>query len=271
MEIKFDKFEEQVFLNTVFIENITDNEFGTGFLVVKKINETQVKHLLFSNKHVFWGKNDKDKMDAEKDLRITFHKTEADGTYKVGTTHKLNIHLKRGQNGYFDHPEQSVDVACINVSNIYGLVPVGMKSIELEKFIDFDLGTILAGQKIIFVGYPKGFFDDVNFLPVARSGFVASIPAVDFRNKKQLLIDAQVFPGSSGSPVFIEVNGNYKLLGIVTEVPIRALDFLEIDTDKSKVTEKKEQSTTKKSIPIQFIGLGMLYKKETIETIFDMA
>lgn len=271
MEIKFDKFEEQIFLNTVLIENKTDNEFGTGFLIQKKVDDTQSMILLFSNKHVFWGKKDKNNISAEKDIRITFHKKETDGSYKLGSTNNLNIHLKRGQIGYYEHPETAVDVACINVSNVYTVLPVEMRSIELEKFIDFDLNSILAGQKIIFIGYPKGFFDTVNFLPVARSGFIASIPRVDFQGKKQLLIDAQVFPGSSGSPVFIQIGRAYKLLGIISEVPIRTLDFLELEVGKIRATEKKEEKAEKVSIPVQFIGLGMLYKNETIKTVFDLA
>ena len=271
MEIKFDKFEEQIFLNTVLIENLTDAEFGTGFLIQKRIDDKKVKHLLFSNKHVFWGKRDKDNVLAEKDIRITFHKTETDGSYKLGSTHKLNIHLKRGQSGYYEHPETSVDVACINVSSVYLIIPVGMRSVELEKFIDFNLDSIFAGQRIMFIGYPKGFFDTANFLPVARSGFIASIPSVDFQGKKQLLIDAQVFPGSSGSPVFIKIGHAYKLLGIISEVPVRHLDFLELEVDKAKTTEKKEEGAEKVSIPIQFIGLGMLYKNEIIKIVFDLA
>ena len=272
MEIKFDKFEEQIFLNTVLVENVTDKELGTGFLVQKKIDEKHVKHLLFSNKHVFWGKKDKNNSLAEKDLIITFHKTEADGSYKLGTTHKISLHLKRGQEGYYEHPESLIDVACINISSVYRILPVGMRSINLKEFIDFSFDSIYAGQKVVFIGYPKGFFDNINFLPVMRSGFIASIPAVDFQNRKQLLIDAHVFPGSSGSPVFYETSGKYKLLGIISEVPITKLDFLQVDVDKKNVTEyKKKEVSDQVSIPIQFIGLGMLYKNETIKTVFDLA
>ncbi|MBI5466031.1 MAG: trypsin-like peptidase domain-containing protein [Candidatus Kerfeldbacteria bacterium] len=239
MSIKFEKFEEQVFLNTVLIENLTDGEFGTGFLVQKKVDDTKVKHLLFSNKHVFWGKKDKDNKTASKKIRITFHKKENDGSYRLGNVNKAEINIYRGEDYYYEHPEQQTDVACINVSNAYNLFPVGMRSLELDKFIDFNFTDIFAGQRIIFVGYPKGFFDDLNFLPVARCGSIASIPAVDFRGKKQLLIDAQVFPGSSGSPVFVQLGIAYKLLGILSDVPIKPLDFLEAEVDKAKITEKK--------------------------------
>jgi hypothetical protein len=54
--INFDKFEEQIFFNTVLIENLSDGEFGTGFLLQKDLGNGKTKHLLFSNKHVFWGK-----------------------------------------------------------------------------------------------------------------------------------------------------------------------------------------------------------------------
>ena len=139
----------------------------------------------------------------------------------------------------------------------------------MEKFIDFDFEKIYAGQKILFVGYPKGFFDTKNFLPVVRSGSIASIPSIDFEGRKQLLIDAQVFPGSSGSPVFTIIGGEYKLLGIISEVPIRPLDFLDVPVEKStNANEKSEKNEV--SIPIQFIGLGMLFKSGTIKEVFDL-
>lgn len=54
-------FEEQIFLNTVLIENLSDWEFWTWFLIEKEINYmwNNLKFiLLFSNKHVFFWKKD---------------------------------------------------------------------------------------------------------------------------------------------------------------------------------------------------------------------
>jgi hypothetical protein len=39
---------------------------------------------------------------------------------------------------------------------------------------------------------------------------------MDYNGQGQIVLDAQVFKGSSGSPVFVPVDGQYRLLGVVT-------------------------------------------------------
>lgn len=64
-------------------------------------------------------------------------------------------------------------------------------------------------ETVTFFGYPNGIWDTANFLPIARRGVTATPISIDFQGKKQFLIDASVFPGSSGSPVFIINTGMY--------------------------------------------------------------
>ena len=40
-------------------------------------------------------------------------------------------------------------------------------------------------------------------LPLVRSGIAATHPAVDYRGRRQGVVDMACFPGSSGSPVFL--------------------------------------------------------------------
>lgn len=265
MEINFSKFEEQVFLNTVLIKNLTENEMGTGFLLKKPMSNGQVKFLLFSNKHVFWGKKFKENNKEKIDLEITLHKKELDGSYVLGTINNFRLSISKSNIDYIEHSDPNIDVACVNISLAFNQpgITLNVRAVELDKFIDFNPSVLYCGQKIIFIGYPTGFFDKTNFLPVMRSGTIASIPYIDFENKKQILIDAQVFPGSSGSPVFVEVEGQYKLLGIVSEAVIKGLDYIKIK-NTAEEQEKKDQS-----YPIQFIGLGMVFKFSAIKEIYD--
>jgi len=83
-------------------------------------------------------------------------------------------------------------------------------------FSDFSEDDLLPGADVWFIGYPENRFDTFHNLPILRRGYIASIPKVDFNAKKLFVIDAQVFPGSSGSPVFTALGGKFKLLGVVT-------------------------------------------------------
>ena len=262
--MEFAKFEEQIFLITVRVENLTDNEVGTGFLVRKPITEELQQILLFSNKHVIWGKKDKDTLGISKNLRITMHKKQDDGSHVLGTTHTFLMNPKRDELGYWEHPDKEVDVACLNISEAANVgIPLLYKAVDTENFFDVDRTNISSGERIIFVGYPTGFYDQKNFLPILRTGTIASIPSVDFNGRPQILIDAQVFPGSSGSPVFVSIGGKYKLLGIISDAFYKGLDFVEIESANQKEVKKIQ-------IPTQWLGLGLLYTTETLKVVYDL-
>jgi hypothetical protein len=59
------------------------------------------------------------------------------------------------------------------------------------------------------IGYPNGLWDAINNMPIIRKGTTATDPKLDYNGKKELLIDAACFPGSSGSPVLICNKGGY--------------------------------------------------------------
>jgi hypothetical protein len=66
-----------------------------------------------------------------------------------------------------------------------------------------------AIEEVVFIGYPNGLFDEKNYLPILRTGTTATPIAIDYQGVPAFLIDASVFPGSSGSPVFIANRGTY--------------------------------------------------------------
>ena len=109
------------------------------------------------------------------------------------------------------HSNESVDVAAINVS--------GLLAQELASHMDqftyaspFSLSRGLlarnnreiqveASSDVLVVGYPRGFYDDVNLFPIVKSGIVASRWGARFQGAPCFLVDAKLFPGSSGSVV----------------------------------------------------------------------
>jgi hypothetical protein len=78
-----------------------------------------------------------------------------------------------------------------------------------------------ALESVTFIGYPNGIWDTKNLLPIARRGTTATPIAVDFENSPCFLIDASVFGGSSGSPVFIFNQGMYTNKGGGTTIGSR--------------------------------------------------
>lgn len=72
-----------------------------------------------------------------------------------------------------------------------------------------QIDDLAALENIVFIGYPNGIYDQVNKSPIARQGITATPIWNAFGGEEAFLIDAGVFPGSSGSPVFIFNQGSY--------------------------------------------------------------
>ena len=57
------------------------------------------------------------------------------------------------------------------------------------------------------IGYPRGIYDEANNLPIVRRGITATSMGRDYNSKPEFMIDMACFPGSSGSPVFMDKTG----------------------------------------------------------------
>lgn len=140
------------------------------------------------------------------------------------------------------HPDSTVDLA---------ILPVTYMNREFRKdgreILYYPLNSAAIPDKknwqeqnqledILVIGYPQGFWDVKNNLPVCRKGITAIPRSIDYNGEEELLLDIPVFEGSLGSPVFSYENGTYldqgnlvyrkrfKLIGITTE----NMDFLSL-------------------------------------------
>ncbi|MCK9430452.1 MAG: serine protease [Candidatus Omnitrophica bacterium] len=254
--MKLEKFQEQVFFSTVRItrpnKTGTGASIGTGFLFRVSLNDKKNRGvvLLVSNRHVF--------ADPSSSLILNFNRKKSD-SLKPELGQVIPMKGDEFKDIYQGHPDPSVDLACINVSSIdFPENNVFFKSLFPEMLSDFSEVDLLPGVDVWFVGYPENRFDTVNNLPLLRRGYIASIPKIDFNSKKQFVIDAQVFPGSSGSPVFAALGGNFKLIGVVAETMIRNEQLQAIPTGTVLGVE-------------QILGLGIVIKSSLVKELIDYA
>jgi hypothetical protein len=118
------------------------------------------------------------------------------------------------------HPDKDVDLA------IYPLGPL-MSRLESQgkQQIVFaplsaanvpnheSLQTLGSFTDIKVVGYPIGIWDAVNNRSVVRRGIMATDLELNYNGRSQFLIDAEVLPGSSGSPVLVAHEGVFSYKG----------------------------------------------------------
>lgn len=127
---------------------------------------------------------------------------------------------------WYGHPDDNVDIAIypfyplLDFANFSGFEPF-LRCIDTSMIPDSQqIAELDAIEPVVFVGYPNGLWDKKNFLPIVRRGTTATPLQVDFEGSPKFLIDASVFGGSSGSPVFIHnQRGWSNKNGVVSDEP----------------------------------------------------
>lgn len=143
---------------------------------------------------------------------ITFLKAEK-GEVKLGDAQRLAIN--DWDQAWFGHPSPEIDIAICPFAPIQqhfeaqGWEPFFRSIPSAVVPTTEQLNDLDAIETVTFVGYPNGIWDKSNLLPVARRGTTATPPAIDFEGRPEFIIDASVFGGSSGSPVFLFNQGTF--------------------------------------------------------------
>ena len=197
---------EQLFFTTVRIDTVAANGgqgSGTGFLFMHKVGD-QLYPFVVTNKHVVMGM---------REGSLTFLQRQ-EQLPSLGKGFRLRI--DGWPQAWFGHPSDDIDIAICpfapleaeikeqhSIDLFYRCVETAMIPNEQQ------LKTLDAVESVTFIGYPNGIWDSKNLLPVARRGTTASPLEVDFEDTPRFLIDASVFGGSSGSPVFILNQGSF--------------------------------------------------------------
>ena len=215
---------------------------GTGFFYRAKMHLTEddsrAKLLLISNKHILERGMGK--------MTLTLNRQRDDGAPDHGVLRPFVY------DGFAElcvnHPDENVDLACVDVSGITHS-DASVKHIGEEFLTPIDYERVALGSDVLFVGYPNDYYDTTNNLPLVRKGTLASMPSIDFKGDGNIVIDAQVFGGSSGSPVFVDWGGKYRLLGVISD-------------------------TTEGRTPSGFpavLGLGVVIKQKHVRELIDHA
>ena len=262
---------EQLYFTTVRVDTVDVNGnagSGTGFIFSHKYKGKEYPFIV-TNKHVI--KN-------AKTGGITFIKDD-NGKPKLGDS--FRIENENFENLWFGHQDENVDIA------ITPLVPIQnyIKSLGINIFfrnISFDLiptennlKELDALEDIVFIGYPNGIWDTKNFIPIMRKGTTATPLHIDFENEKKFLIDASVFGGSSGSPVFIYNTGTYANKGGGTVVGTR-IYFVGVvaavyhKNDLNEIISIPIPTATKPvAVGKEMIDLGIVFKANTVPEVIE--
>jgi hypothetical protein len=256
-----------LFFSTVCLEG-SDKQgaysAGTGFVLSHEFPDYGEEIFIVTNKHVV--------APLEK-AKLCF--TRRVGQQPViGHTFAFDCQAGFGS-AFHGHPDPGVDIALLPVSYLLKnatsvdrdafVMSTSTRSIPSKEDWE-DLDAILP---VLFVGYPNGMYDKTNMTPIVRRGISATPVQLDYDGEPVFLIDASVFPGSSGSPVFTFSETweggitNLRLLGIIAKV------FTQQDSGELQLTPIPTEINIRIAIS-QKIDLGLVFKSHLImETIED--
>jgi hypothetical protein len=204
---------------------------GTGFFFAANAGEGRSIPLLVTNKHVIAG--------GERISAVCHSEDASNPGHPSRQFASCVIDISQG--GVIDHPDPDVDLCAIPFAGIYNQARDNGAPV---LFIHMNEGNVPskddwqnfdAVEEVFMVGCPRGIFDEANNLPIVRRGNTATPLNNDYNGKPEFMVDMACFPGSSGSPVFMNSRdgfldranntyimgqGRFFLLGILFAGPI---------------------------------------------------
>lgn len=254
--------EQLLFVTVRIVSQYPDGSEGrgTGFVLSKAGVDGRVSLLLVTNRHVVEG--------ASIVLLYFVAATESDQP-DLGVERSVAIPASL----FKFHDDPGIDIAMVGMAGIgehflEAGTPIFFKSVSIDMCATNEsLDDFEPIEAVTFVGYPNGLYDSFSLLPIVRQGYSATALTVDYEGKPTFLIDASVFPGSSGSPVFLipkpsapDKYGNITIgssrppifLGVVAAVHQRQIPVL--------------QTSVTPGVPFvnELLDLGIVYKASEV-------
>lgn len=259
---------DQLFFTTVYVEAAVPGGLstGTGFVINYQTSDG-IMPILVTNKHVLGDFS-----------QVTFRMVAAENGAPSQRATQISVSKIVPGETWVGHPDENVDVAVmpfigvLNAMASNGAAPF-YRAFSPENFLTQAQAEELDGiEQVLFVGYPNGLFDTASWMPIVRRGQTATPIYNDYRAQPSFLIDASVFPGSSGSPVVIYDRGMYVTRSGATSFGSRF--FLAGIVAAAHTREVLGQIILTQGTPAaafnDMIDLGIVYKAGAIQQTVDI-
>lgn len=166
---------------------------ATGFFYARGDNK-----YLITNRHVVVDEKRQFYPDS---ITLRVHTNRGDLTQNRDLA--VSLYDRDERPVWLEHPthRNNVDIVAVNVDSY--LQPTDfITPFSAANFVPSNVVPSL-GDMVLVMGYPMRFYDTMHNLPITKSGTIASPYGVPFEQRPYFLIDANLQPGISGSPVVL--------------------------------------------------------------------
>jgi hypothetical protein len=168
------------------------------------------------------------------------------------------------------HPKADVAVVPLPLGGLRFDVPPYCLGLN---WVQYDI-VPYPGESVSVVGYPLGWRDKVNRLPVWKTGHIASEPDQDFDGQPRFLIDITGRRGMSGSPVlaghkdlYYSKNGLPKMAGSGALLGVYASNAVRFDDVAPAISEDSAAGPPGGPVEADRPELGFVWKSSLLEEI----
>ena len=267
--MEINSITKKLLFNTIRVDTVLDDGSegsGTAF-VFSHGSGSGVHTFVVTNRHLVEGVRSGGLVFTQK----------RHGKPSLGERFQININ--DFSHAWFLHPDPDVDLAIIPLRPLEQAardqgVELYYHAIDSHLVPDAAaLRALDALEQVLFIGYPSGVWDQVNLMPIMRRGTTATPMVLNFEGRPEFLIDAAVYPGSSGSPVFVyqpdtlrppHSGGGMKLLfaGVVAAVFFR-------EEANHLVPVPVPANNQPMTMGSEMIDLGLVIKSEAVVTAIN--
>jgi hypothetical protein len=222
---------------------------ATGFFY-----ESNGQLFLVTNRHVV----NYSTKDSSAKLIVKIHTSKTD----LSKFKTIEIPLvNNGKVSWFGYSNPEIDVIAIPLGNI-DLTNTIINPLSNKNFPPKGL-ELEVGSELLVIGYPRGFTDKINQLPIAKNCIVSTPIQIPFDGKPYFLMDGNLFPGMSGAPVITKASSSHNIKGGISFSSTSQFFFMGIHS----ATFYKDIGI--KENPIYILENGEIkikgFKKETVK------